>query len=120
MASVDVVRDVTHMEAVARVRLCATPALVRRVFIAANVIPAVHEVVAHVAHPFVVCLDGVVRVRTHLQVQVKVVAAARHAVRQRRWLFLHSEKKNILQLLKENCKLQKTRLIENSYFNFVL
>lgn len=88
--SVDVVRDVTHMEAVARVCLCAAPALVGRVFIATNVIAAVHEVVAHVAHPFVAGAEGVVGVGPHLQVQERVVAATDHAVRQRRRPLLHS------------------------------
>jgi hypothetical protein len=88
--SVDVVRDVTHMEAVARVALCAAPALVGRVFIAANVIAAVHEVVAHVAHPFVAGAEGVVGVGPHLQVQERVVAAADHAVRQGRWPLLQA------------------------------
>lgn len=88
--SVDVVRDVTHMEAVARVSFCAAPALVGRVFIAANVIAAVHEVVAHVAHPFVAGAEGVVGVDLHLQVQERVVAAADHAVRQGRWPLLRS------------------------------
>jgi hypothetical protein len=87
--SVDVVRDVTHMEAVARVALCAAPALVGRVFIAANVIAAVYEVVARVAHPFVGA-KGVVGVGLHLQVQERVVTTADHAVRQGRRPLLSS------------------------------
>jgi hypothetical protein len=87
--SVDVVRDVTHMEAVARVRLCAAPALVGGVFIAADVVAAVHEVVAHVAAPFVYAhLNRVVRVWLHLHSQVKIVPTTSNAVRQWRRLLL--------------------------------